>query len=70
MQIGMDLANYLPLLPLLTIQMIFFVASCPVLLYFAKSEEILENKKDKKIEVQPTQINTDDFNVETNMNDE
>ncbi|CAD8048045.1 unnamed protein product [Paramecium primaurelia] len=70
MQVGMDLANYLPLLPLMTLQMIFFVAICPVLLYFAKSEEVIENNKQKKSEIQPSPINTNELNVETNINEE
>ncbi|CAD8204017.1 unnamed protein product [Paramecium octaurelia] len=46
MCMGSELANFLPLLPLLSFQVLFFVVISPVLLYYAKKQDIIEKSKE------------------------
>ncbi|CAK58421.1 unnamed protein product (macronuclear) [Paramecium tetraurelia] len=70
MQVGMELANYLPLLPLLTLQMLFFLIICPVLLYFAKSEQKVEHDKEVNNEMQQSSIITIEQQIKGNIIEE
>ncbi|CAK88146.1 unnamed protein product (macronuclear) [Paramecium tetraurelia] len=49
--LGSDLANFLPLLPLLSFQILFFLAISPVLIYYARRQNELEDIKDQNSDV-------------------
>ncbi|CAD8114964.1 unnamed protein product [Paramecium sonneborni] len=47
MQFGQELASYMPLLPVLTLQMMFFIVILPICLLYAKRQEIVEQEIDE-----------------------
>ncbi|CAK92851.1 unnamed protein product (macronuclear) [Paramecium tetraurelia] len=47
MQFGEELASYMPLLPVLTIQMMFFIVILPICLLYAKRQEVVEQELDE-----------------------
>ncbi|CAD8144664.1 unnamed protein product [Paramecium octaurelia] len=51
MCLGSDLANFLPLLPLLSFQILFFIAISPVLIYYARRQNELEDLKDQNSDI-------------------
>ncbi|CAD8196992.1 unnamed protein product [Paramecium octaurelia] len=47
MQFGEELASYMPLLPVLTLQMMFFIVILPICLLYAKRQEVVEQELDE-----------------------
>ncbi|CAD8204027.1 unnamed protein product [Paramecium octaurelia] len=47
MQFGQELASYMPLLPVLTLQMMFFIVILPICLLYAKRQEVVEQELDE-----------------------
>ncbi|CAD8102383.1 unnamed protein product [Paramecium primaurelia] len=47
MQFGEELASYMPLLPVLTLQMMFFIVILPICLLYAKRQEVVEQEQDE-----------------------